>query len=297
MEGEHMRQMDTWMLWGAWALMAAVGSVSAWKISQTPKVDPGMVSIAKELTPDPRIRRMEAPPPAPIPKDPGEIFPPTKPVTPWAGHLRTAYIGVAVNPPPTEVFILQLAKISPEAKADLNGVSIGWELFPPTVRLETWMIRKDAAPEKIVVLRQCEDAPPETVAELGPKARSFTDLSTEPRLTYRYWVTVTGKETDLAHRPLELKTVTKELPRSAEARTPAITRLKLVGGSPSLATLKVEIYDRAQKKWILKIVQAAPGRDIGKSGWILKGLHLDKFTLVADVTDDEGVDRVLRTTD
>jgi len=50
------------------------------------------------------------------------------------------------------------------------------------------------------------------IAELGPKERSFSDLSSEPRLTYRYWVTVAGKESDLSKRPYEPRTVTKELP-------------------------------------------------------------------------------------
>ena len=51
----------------------------------------------------------------------------------------------------------------------------------------------------------------------------------------------------------------------------------------------------AQKKWMAKTIVVAPGRNIGMSGWILKGLHFDNFTLVADLTDDEGVDRVQTT--
>src|SRR5262245_50491834 len=144
-----MSDMNKWMLWGAWGLMAAVGSLSAWKISQTPQIEPGMVKLAKELSPDPRVPRMQAPPPVPIPKDPNcVVIPPTQPVTEWAGHLKTAYIAVAVPPPPGPVLILSLAKISSEAKVDLDGVTIGWELSTPTVKLEKHMNRIDTAPEK-----------------------------------------------------------------------------------------------------------------------------------------------------
>jgi hypothetical protein len=133
------------------------------------------------------------------------------------------------------------------------------------------------------------------IGRVGPKERSFTDLSTEPRLTYRYWVELTGDESVYDSYPPVAKPATKGLHLSAEARTPAATRVKLVGGDKDNGILKVETYDRAQKKWVGKLVQTAPGRAVGTSGWTLNGLRFDNFTLVADVTDDEGVDRVLNT--
>jgi hypothetical protein len=294
-------EMDKLMVWGAWGLMAAVASLSAWKISQSPKVEPEIVRLRTELS---AIQNSGIHPGLEAPKAP--VVPPILPPDPKAGtapaHDWTAFIitkaeGIPVDPKPTPVFVLPLPKISQEAKADLDAVSIRWDLEMAKVDLKPWMIRKDALPEKFLIERQCENGRIETVAELGPKARSFVDLATEPRLTYRYWVSLVGKESDLSSRPLTEKPATKRENTSAEARTPSATRLKLIGGEKTRAILRVETYDRTQKKWIAKTVIAAPGQDARLGGWALKGLRFDNFTLVADVTDDEGVDRVLTTKD
>jgi hypothetical protein len=74
-------------------------------------------------------------------------------------------------------------------------------------------------------------------------------------------------------------------------------RLKLVGGDKTHAVLRAETYDRAQKAWVGKTALTAPGEMVAGTGWSLKGLRFDEFTLVADVTDDDGVARVLTTRD
>ncbi len=293
--------MDKSMVWGAWGLMAAVASLSAWKISQAPKVEPEIVQLKNELQ---AIQNSKGTTGAPAPKAP--VVPPVMPTDPkagtapasdWTAFIMTKAVGIPVDPKPTKVFLLPLPKISPEANATLDGVSIRWDLEMAKAELQPWMIRTDALPEKFLIERQCEDGSVEVIAELGPKARSFTDLSTEARLTYRYWVSLVGKETDLSKRPLAEKPATKAQNASAEARTPSATRLKLIGGEKTRAIFRVETYDRTQKKWIPKTVMAALGQDAGLGGWTLKGLRFDNFTLVADLTDDEGVDRVLTTKD
>jgi hypothetical protein len=59
--------------------------------------------------------------------------------------------------------------------------------------------------------------------------------------------------------------------------------------------MKVENYDRATKRWAGKTLLVNPGQSVEGTGWSLKKLRFDDFTLVADLTDDAGVDRVLTT--
>jgi len=293
-----MRPMDKGMIWGAWALMAALGSVSAWKISKTPKVEPAIIRLVNDLN----VQGPSMPPPPPVPVWRNrwvETVARARCITP--GGDCPPLVGIPEPPPPppppTPVYYLPTAAV--EVKADLLGTTVTWTLRDaPKRSLEPWMILKPAKPEGFIIKRQCGNGKPETLANLGPEARSFADLSPEPNLTYRYWVLVTGKETvGGSSYPPRLETATKGLDSWAEAKSPSNVRIKLVGGDKSNAIVRVETYDRTQKKWNSKIVQAVPGREIGKSGWTLKGLRFDNFTLVADVTDDEGVERVLSTKD
>ena len=141
------------------------------------------------------------------------------------------------------------------------------------------------------------DAPPlEWVAELKPEARTWTDLSAEPRQTYRYWVTVTGLETVRSDRSGALVEVSNKPDRPVSASSPSATRVKLVGGDPTHALLQVERYDRAKKAWVAgSPFLAVPGEKVAGTGWSLQGVRFEKFTLVADATDDDGVARVLTT--
>lgn len=292
-----MRTMDKLMLWGAWALMAAVGTLSAWKVSQTPKVEPWIAAAEKALNPTTRV--MEPPPPVPIWNNPWDkTLPVARAIRPGADVVlpRLMY----VEGPPhdrMDVFVLPFP-VPGEAKADLNGTTVTWTLQdPPQEKLEPWMTQKLGKPAGFVIRRACGNEEPKELAKVGPDAKSFTDLSAEPLKTYRYWVLVTGKETNRTSYPAVQEPVTKGLPEAAKAKTPTATRVKLVGGDKTQAVLRVETYDRTQKKWMAKTIIVAPGRDVGASGWILKGLRFDNFTLVADLTDDEGVERVVSTKD
>ena len=292
-----MIQMDKLMVWGAWTLMAAVGSLTVWKISKAPKVDPVFAVIENDLNRNPRIPRMAPPPPLPKGENVDIVIRPARPAPDLAYVIWPIMIGEPVEHRPMTVLVLPFAVVG-EAKADLDGTTVTWTLQnPPMEKLAAWMTQKTNKPAGFVIERQCEDGPVETVGKVGPEVRSFTDLSTEPRLAYRYWVSVMGEETIRTAYPEVRQTVTKGLNGSAEARTPSITRVKLVGGEKTKAILRVETYDKAQKKWIAKTVMAAPGREIGASGWTLKGLRFDNFTLVADLTDDDGVEQVRSTKD
>ncbi|HLY74834.1 MAG TPA: hypothetical protein VKU80_12010, partial [Planctomycetota bacterium] len=68
-------------------------------------------------------------------------------------------------------------------------------------------------------------------------------------------------------------------------------------GDKTHAVLRVETYDRGRKGWVARTALNAPGDLIAGTGWSLKGLRFEEFTLVADLTDDEGVARVLSTKD
>jgi len=294
-----MSRNDKLMLWGAAAIMVAVGALAFWKASQTPAIDPEIAALKIEhqklMT---GSRHFPAPEPVPaVHLGFVDVIPEPRLANPGAGVIRLADGGVGVPHGRMTVMVLPFA-VHGEAKADLHGATFGWTLQDaPQEKLQDWKTQKPAKPAGFIIERQCEDGPIEIVAKLGPEARSFTDLSTEPRKTYRYWVSVTGQETVRSSYPAEQKPVTKGLAWSAETRTPANTRAMLVGGDRANAFLRLETYDRVSKKWIGKTEMAVPGQKVGKSGWTLNGLRFDKFTLVADVTDDEGVDRVLTTKD
>jgi hypothetical protein len=291
-----MANMDKLILWGAAALMAAVGSLSAWKIGHEPTIAPEIVTLEREHE-SIRTGGRRFPLPEPVP---GirlrylEAIAEPKPAPDDAGTLRTRARGCAINEPCVTVMVLPFPIVG-EAKADLDGATITWSLVERPVALRSSMIRTEAKPTGFIIERQCEDGPVQEIGRVGPKERSFTDLSTEPRLTYRYWVLVAGEESSLKEKPFPLTAVTKGLPLSAEARTPAATRMKLIGGDKDNGILRAETYDRAQKKWVGKLIQVPVGKGIGASGWTLNRLRFVNFTLAADVTDDEGVDRVLTT--
>jgi hypothetical protein len=292
-----MRQMDKVMVLGAWVMMVGVGTLSAWKVSETPKVQPWVAAMERELAP--RAPQMPAPPKVPAWRNPFvEWIPESRPIT--KGGDAPPIVGTEVPPPPpavTDLFVPP-SPVLGEAKADLNGTTLSWTLLAaPPRKLASHVSQRAGKPAGFVVQRQAKgEVSVETLAELGPEARSYTDLTARPRKTYRYWVQLQGEEITRSSYSESKKKVTLAS-AAAEATSPAATRLKLVGGDKAHAFLKVETYDRTQKKWIEKIVQAAPGRVIGTSGWTLKALRFDNFTLVAELTDDEGVDRALTTKD
>jgi len=293
-----MTRMDKLMILGAWALMASVGVFGIWKANQGPRVAPGILALQSDLERDPNKPRQPAPDPVPH-WNPLAYFGPVadaRSASTEAGSMPLKLVGKGIPHPTMTVAVLALPVLG-EAKADLDGIRIAWTLQTPKVGLRPWMTQAAAKASAFIVKRQCEDGPVEQIAELGPEARSFSDLTALPRRTYRYWVLVRGPETLISSFPATEETVTKGLEASVTAKVPSATRLKLVGGDKATAILKIETYDRTQKKWLARTLTVAPGKEVGSSGWTLKGLRFDNFTLVADVSDDDGVDRVLTTKD
>ncbi|HUR38658.1 MAG TPA: hypothetical protein VM222_04165, partial [Planctomycetota bacterium] len=236
-----MARMDKMILTGAWAAMAVAGAHSYWKISETPKIDPTI----EKLCSDPEKARKGPPHP------PGEFkvrlpdFGPTAAglayIAPEADLFRTRAKGMSILPKPVDVQVLPFPVMG-EAKATLDGTTLAWSLEDRKVDLEDWMIRKAAKPSVITVYRQRAEEAPQKLAELGPEARSYSDLSAEPLRAYRYWVTLTGREnlrTTYADAD-KLVTVTNKPDRQASATGPSATRVKLVGGDRTHAFLKIE---------------------------------------------------------
>jgi hypothetical protein len=292
-----MATMDRLILWGALAVMAAVGSLSAWKISGTPDIEPEIVRLEQQLVAaqnNPNVT--DPPPPVPRVRIPNEVFPPVKtsPSYDWAAFIRPREV-VNVEPPVRRIYPILPFAVPAQAKADLHGITVTWELENRPVDLKPYQERKESKPSLFIIERQCEDGQVEELARVGAKERSYVDLSTEPRLTYRYWVVVKGDEASLDSYPPMIEETSKGLHLSVEARTPSATRVKLVGGDKENAILRVETYDRAQKKWLSRMTRVGPGSTVG--GWTLRALRFDNFTLVAHLTDDDGVERVLTTKD
>lgn len=287
---------DQWLLTGAWAAMAAAGALSIYKGSRTPEIDPGISRLCGELKAlehgsacyAPNRKRLAFLVPAGPVSD-------VRPAPVEAALFRTEAVGHPVDPPVINVKVLPFP-VMLSIKSDLDGTVLTWGTEQREVKLLRRMIRVNVDPATISVMRQLSDETPEKVADLGPKVRSWTDLSAQPRKAYRYWVTLTGQETVRTDRSGALVEVTNKPDRSLEATAPAAMRLNLIGGDKTHAFMKIETYDRAKKAWVAKApVQAAPGEKVAGTGWQLKGLRFDGFTLVADVMDDDGAVQVLST--
>lgn len=286
---------DQWLLTGAWAAMAAAGCFSIYKASQGPKLDPAIEEAANTLARarDPKVPKPPAPPTPPrdvvIEFVPAPYFTPPESAT----RFHPKLVGTAVPPKPCTVAVLP-EPVMGEATSTLDGVRLSWSTRQPAVDLLQLMTAVPAKTYRILVMRQAADGAAERIAELGPESRSYSDLSAKPRETYHYWVEIVGPETVRFDRSGSMVQVTNKAERPLPLKTPANTRLKLVGGDRSSALVTVETYDRATKKWVGgEPVLAKPGEKV--AGWSLKSLKFDKFTLVADMTDDDGVARVLTT--
>lgn len=293
-----MKCSDKGLLIGAWAVMAAAGAFSIYKVAQVPRVDPVIVRLALELE-QAQNRKGPKPLPAPVPVidwplvDPRSGFVTPKAENTW---FHPKLVGTAVLPKDRVILVLPFPAME-SAQASLDGATIAWKTVLKDVEHKPWMLPKETKPTGFTIWREAELGQPEMIAELGPTARSYTDLFTKPRKTYLYWVTLKGLETDRSNNDGTLVEVTNKAERPASAKTPADTRLRLVGGDKTHAVLKSETYDRAKKAWIPRTVLTAPGEMVDGTGWSLKRLRFDDFTLVADVTDDDGVARVLSTRD
>ena len=291
-----MSNNDRLMLWGAAAIMIAVGALAFHRVSEAPSIDPEIARLKIEhekLMSGPA--RQAAPGPVPyVHLGFVDVVAEPRPAPEWAGTMHTKYVGRAVVHPDVKVQILSLP-VPTTATSTLDATTLTWSLVEPKAELKYWMKRTESKPTGFLIKRQCGDGDVENLAEVGAKALSYIDLTCKPRLTYRYWVVAKGMESDLTLDLAPLKSVVKGLVTSVETRTPSDTKAKLVGGDKGNAFVRIDTYDRAAKTWVGRTAMAAPGQKIGASGWTLKGLRFDNFTLVADVTDDEGVDRVLTT--
>ena len=293
-----MKCSDKGLLIGAWAVMAAAGAFSIYKVAQTPNVEPGIARLVQDL--EKAQNGGVKNPPGPLPKisfDP-RIDPRAGSFTPTEESTRFhSRFGVSYHPPKDRDIQVLPFPVMESAQATLDGATIAWKTVLKDVEHKPWMHPKEAKPSGFVVIRESELGQPEKIAELGPAARSYADLSTKPRQAYIYWVELKGLETDRSNNDGNLMPVTNKPDRPLSAKSPADTRLKLVGGDKTHAVLRAEMYDRSKKAWVPKTVLAAPGEMVAGTGWSLKKLRFDDFTLVADVTDDDGVARVLSTRD
>jgi len=287
---------DKWLLTGAWVVMAAVGGISVYRISQTPKILPSIERLVDDLSKpenghvtDCRAETVRPFNPPFRPTDAGLAY-----IAPKADLFPTKAVGRPYDHPHFDVQVLPFP-VTQSTETALDGTAIRWDLEYRLIKLKEWMERVESKHTGFIIFRQYGNDDPVRIAEVGPDARSYTDLSTEPRQTYRYWVSVKGMESDLKADPPVLKPVTKQSDNVSTARTPSATRLKLVGGDKTHAVLKAETYNKEKKYWMPKTLLVAPGEAVAATGWTLKGLRFIDFTLVADVTDDDGVARVLTT--
>jgi hypothetical protein len=287
---------DQWLLTGAWAAMAAAGALSIYKGSQTPAIDPGISKLCGELKAlehgsacyAPNNKRLAFLVPAGPVSD-------VRPAPAESSLFRTVAVGHPVDPPVINAKVLPFP-VMLSVKSDLDGTVLTWTTEEREVELLRKMNRVAAVPSNFSVFRQHGLEDPEKVADLGPKVRSWNDLSAKPGWTYRYWVTLTGIETVRSDRSGASVEITNKTDRSLEATAPAAMRMNLIGGDKTHAFMRIETYDRAKKAWVAKTpVQAVPGEKVAGTGWLLKGLRFDGFTLVADVMDDDGAVQVLST--
>ena len=296
-----MTRADRWMVAGAWTLFAVCGIVGTWKISRAPEVEPWVVEFeqrwkveSKKLHEPPPARTFTARPPPLGPLMAGFVEP-----DPFAGSIVPRPVYVVVPLREVTVQILPTA-CHYSVAADLGGAVVRWELEDVLAELPRNARRTSAKPAAILIERASEGEERRAVATVEPKSTLYADLTVEPNRTYRYWVVVAGPEVVMDGRDTvrRVPDVRKEPDGSEEALTPPAHRVAIIGGDVRVATLRVDRYDRAQKAWVAKVLNAKPGEKIGTSGWVLDGLRTvpGRFgtpALVADVTDETGARKTL----
>src|SRR5882672_1248875 len=291
-----MMNKEKWILTGAWAVMAVVGALSLYKVSQAPAIDPAITRLAQDLAVLEHGKTQTTPPSGKFPMPDHRLLDRTGLgfIDPGADLFRTKAIGHPVEPPVLPAQVLSFPVLG-SVKTELDGVTLVWFQESRKARLHEFTERAGAQASGFTVLRQVGDGEILPIAELGPEAKSYTDLSVKPRQTYHYWVSLTGLETDRTVYAGKLLPVTNRTDTPVKAVLPSDVRVKLIGGGPNHAVLRVETYDRDKKYWVPKTVLANPGEPIDGTGWSLNSLTMNTFTLAAEATDDAGVVRKLTT--
>src|SRR5262247_1391353 len=105
-----MSRNDRLMLWGAAAIMVAVGSLSFTRMSQAPAIDPEIVALKQDYQ---KIwsSQVTTAPVAPVITpcgDFGRVIPEPKKTHEWAAFIHTTYVGIPVARTRVPVFILSL---------------------------------------------------------------------------------------------------------------------------------------------------------------------------------------------
>jgi hypothetical protein len=285
---------ERWMLGGAWTLIAASLAWGGWRLASRPDVQPWVLREAARIEAMKKSRLHPLPPHTAGPPAAGATVPEAAPIHRWTGFLTPRIIALELPPAPITLKVLRIPLYS--GKATLDGVELTWTLadakpFP----LRPHETRKDQDPVGFVIERRREGGTPELLTVVGPKVRSVSDSGAEPRLRYEYQVSALGTQTDRQTGKDAVVAVTAG--GTVEARTPSPVRVKLAGGDRNFAILRVETYNRTERKWVPSTHRVSPGGAIGESGWTLGALRFDGFTLTAEAGDDEGGTRVLRTDD
>lgn len=272
---------EKWMLAGAWGLIVACGVIGMACLSgsepqparESFTLQPsfcGTVKISEE--PLQRLRLWQ------------EAFGPVRvPVTPYVGAIISEPI--CILPVGRETVTPVMLAVLPlySGMVEMDRALLSWSLKKVPVNPDCEISK----PQAILIHRQCDDGEIERIAVLDPKTTSYEDRDIRPECSYRYYVLVRGDEgVRSSYKPSTVRPVDKMGEGSVEGRVPAWTRVRLVGGDARNAILGVDSYNPQKARWESRIVRASPGQAIGDTGWTLERLRFDKFTLVAEATDE-----------
>lgn len=283
---------ERWLVAGAWAAIIACGAGGALLIHARPEPQSAPVSrptICKgpqgPWTNTGMVNLLKI----------QEIISPVRaPVTPYVACILPKIILIEVKgPTPIEKLLPTLLY---SGKVGMDRATLAWTWKEPKLLWSREIIQHRSAPTAIVIHRQCDGEEIEPIAVLDPKTTSFEDRGVQPNRSYRYWALVRGEE-GIQSYINSVRTVDHPGEGSVEGTIPSWHKVKLIGGDREHAILNLESYLPDKSVWEKKVVRVSPGEKIGATGWTLEGLRFDKFTLVADVTDDRSEKREISTKD
>ncbi len=278
---------ERWMLTGAWGLIVVCGMTGL------------MWAQGPSSRPPPAVARAEPDGGQPGPKRerPPEVWvqwqtvmaPVRVPVTPYVGCISPKIVWKEIDAPPPLEFVLPTPVYS--GSIELGRTLLTWSLREP----KEGPTVKRSVPQAILVHRTCDDGEVERIAVLSPKTTSFEDRELRPNHSYRYRVLVRGEEGTKEYRVDHVRFVEREGEGTVQGAVPSWHKVRLIGGDKEHAILGVDSYNPGKGRWESRIVRTSPGRAIGDTGWTLDRLRFEKFTLLAEVTDDLRETRELST--
>jgi hypothetical protein len=266
---------ESLFLGAAWIAIAGAALAGAGRLSRIPEIDPRVPALER------KFREQAAGPRRPVPADRSEerfrdsrrwtAEARSSPRMDWAASFYSELVPVELPPGVTDQGVLPAVQETTSA-ADLDGVTLAWKTGKAEAKLGEYRRRVEAAPSGFRIYRREAGAEWELRAVLGAKSATWRDADAPADRVLEYRVELEGAED--AIRPLEAG--------ETSVRTPKDRRVEVLLLATDLATVRVEAYNRQERKWEGRVRHYGSGDELWPGGWRLIGLKFRGAALEAE---------------